>query len=109
MRRFGTVTLVLFVIIVGFASTYSCEGGSSATPGEGAVEEKTEFDVVLIDIGSEKIKVIKVVRSLTGLGLYDAKNLVESAPSNIKVGVSRKEAEEAKSQLEESGAKVELK
>ena len=74
-----------------------------------AEEEKTEFDVVLAEFGSEKIKVIKVVRALTGLGLKEAKDLVDAAPSNVKDGVSKDEAEEAKKQLEEVGAKIEIK
>lgn len=83
----------------------------AAVPGAGAaaVEEKTEFDVVLAEIGAEKIKVIKVVRSLTGLGLKEAKDLVDGTPNPVKEGVSKDEADEAKSQLEEVGAKVEIK
>jgi large subunit ribosomal protein L7/L12 len=84
----------------------------AAAPGAGpaaAAEEKTDFDVVLTEVGSEKIKVIKVVRSLTGLGLKEAKDVVDGAPSPIKEGVSKDEAEEAKNQLEEVGAKVEVK
>ncbi|MDE6107470.1 MAG: 50S ribosomal protein L7/L12, partial [Oscillospiraceae bacterium] len=82
-------------------------GGAAA--GGAAAEEKTEFDVVLTDIGAEKIKVIKVVREITGLGLGEAKALVEAAPKAIKEGVSKDEAEELKKKIEESGAKVELK
>ena len=74
-----------------------------------AAAEKTEFDVVLADFGAEKIKVIKVVREITGLGLADAKALVESAPKAIKEGASKDDAEELKKKLEEVGAKVELK
>ena len=80
-------------------------GGAAAAP----AEEKTEFDVVLTDFGAEKIKVIKVVREITGLGLGEAKALVESAPKAIKEGVSKDEAEELKKKIEETGAKVELK
>ena len=80
-----------------------------AAAGGAVEEEKTEFDVVLSDIGSEKIKVIKVVRALTGLGLKEAKDLVDSAPGNVKEGVSKDEAEEAKTQLEEVGAKIDIK
>lgn len=80
-----------------------------AAPGAAAEEEKTEFDVVLAEVGAEKIKVIKVVRSLTGLGLKEAKDLVDGAPGNVKEAVSKEEAEEAKKQLEEAGAKVEVK
>ncbi len=73
------------------------------------VEEKTEFDVELTEIGSEKVKVIKVVREVTGLGLKEAKDTVESAPKVVKEGVSKEEAEELKKKLEEVGAKVTLK
>lgn len=85
----------------------------AAVPGAavpGAVEEeKTEFSVILTATGDEKIKVIKVVRSLTGLGLKEAKDLVEGAPSPVKEGVSKDEAEDAKNQLEEVGAQIEVK
>ena len=74
-----------------------------------AVEEKTEFDVVLAEVGAEKIKVIKEVRAITGLGLAEAKAVVEAAPKAIKEGVSKEEAEALKTQLEAVGAKVELK
>lgn len=74
-----------------------------------AAEEKTEFDVILSDAGAEKIKVIKVVRALTGLGLKEAKDLVDGAPKPVKEGISKAEAEQAKKQLEEVGAKVEVK
>ena len=74
-----------------------------------AAEEKTEFDVVLADVGAEKIKVIKAVREITGLGLAEAKALVEAAPKAVKEGVSKDDAEELKKKLEEVGAKVELK
>ena len=79
-------------------------GGEAA-----AVEEKTEFDVVLADAGAKKINVIKEVRAITGLGLKEAKELVESAPKPVKEGVAKDEAEELKKKLEEAGAKVELK
>ncbi|NLX71607.1 MAG: 50S ribosomal protein L7/L12 [Clostridiales bacterium] len=84
---------------------------AAAAPGAAAPaeEEKTEFDVVLTDFGAEKIKVIKVVRELTSLGLKEAKDLVESVPKAVKEGVSKEEAEAAKAKLEEVGAKVELK
>ncbi len=74
-----------------------------------AAEEKTEFDVVLAEVGSEKIKVIKEVRAITGLGLAEAKAVVEAAPKAVKEGVSKEEAEAMKAQLEAVGAKVELK
>ncbi len=74
-----------------------------------AVEEQTEFDVVMSSFGENKVSVIKVVRALTGLGLKEAKELVESAPSTIKEGVSKDEAEDVKKQLEEAGASADLK
>jgi large subunit ribosomal protein L7/L12 len=80
-------------------------GGAAAAP----VEEKTEFTVVLAGAGEKKIEVIKEVRALTGLGLKEAKDLVEGAPKNVKEGVSKEEAEKVKAQLEKAGAKVELK
>tara|TARA_B100001123_G_C15193445_1_gene980412 strand:+ start:166 stop:540 length:375 start_codon:yes stop_codon:yes gene_type:complete len=73
-----------------------------------AAEEKSEFDVVLKDFGANKINVIKVVRGLTSLGLKDAKDLVEAAPKSVREGVTKEEAEDAKTQLEEAGATVEL-
>lgn len=80
-----------------------------AAGGEAAVEEKTEFDVVLTSVGAEKIKVIKAVRELTGLGLKEAKAAVDGAPTAIKEGVSKEDAEAAKAKLEEVGASVEVK
>ena len=74
-----------------------------------AVEEKTEFDVILKDVGSEKIKVIKAVRELTGLGLKEAKELVDGAPKTLKEGVTKEAAEEIKKKFEEVGATVEIK
>lgn len=82
---------------------------AAAAPAAEAAAEKTEFDVVLANFGAEKIKVIKAVREITGLGLADAKAKVESAPVAIKEAVSKDEAEELKAKLEEVGAKVELK
>jgi large subunit ribosomal protein L7/L12 len=87
----------------------------AAAPAAGAAaeaapaEEKTQFDVVLTSFGDQKIQVIKVVRALTGLGLKEAKDVVEGVPSSIKEGVTKDEAEDAKKQLEEAGASVELK
>jgi len=80
-------------------------GGDAAA----AAEEKTEFDIVLTAAGDKKVNVIKVVRAITGLGLKEAKDLVDGAPSTVKEGVSKAEAEDAKKQLEEAGAGVELK
>ena len=77
--------------------------------GEAAAEEKTEFDVILTSFGEKKINVIKEVRSITGLGLKEAKEAVESAPKAIKEGVSKEEAEEVKKKLEEAGASAEIK
>jgi large subunit ribosomal protein L7/L12 len=74
-----------------------------------AAEEKTEFDVVLASAGDQKIKVIKVVREITGLGLKEAKEVVDNAPKSLKEGVSKEEAEEIKAKLEEVGANVEVK
>ena len=82
--------------------------GGSGDAGE-AAEEKTEFDVILAEAGAKKINVIKEVRGITGLGLKDAKDLVEGAPKPVKEGTSKEEAEEIKSKLEAAGAKVELK
>jgi large subunit ribosomal protein L7/L12 len=89
-------------------------GGAAAGGGGGAatapvVEEKTEFDVVLKDAGGKKIQVIKVVRELTGLGLKEAKDLVDGAPQTVKAGVSKDEAAQVKAKLEEQGATVEVK
>ena len=81
-------------------------GGAAAAPAE---EEKTEFDVILTDAGDKKINVIKEVRAITGLGLKEAKDLVEGAPKAVKEGASKDEAEELKKKLEEAGATVELK
>jgi len=82
----------------------------TAAPAEAAaVEEKTEFDVILADVGAEKIKVIKVVREITGLGLKEAKDLVDNAPSPVKEGLSKEDAEEIAKKLTEVGAKIELK
>jgi len=83
-------------------------GGGAAAPAE-AAEEKTEFDVVLTDAGAQKINVIKEVRAITGLGLKEAKDLVEGAPKPVKEGVSKADAEKIKAQLEGAGAKVDLK
>jgi large subunit ribosomal protein L7/L12 len=83
--------------------------GPAAAGGEAAAEEKDEFDVILADAGAKKINVIKEVRGITGLGLKEAKELVEGAPKPVKEGVSKDEAEELKGKLEAAGAKVELK
>ncbi|ABA58790.1 50S ribosomal protein L7/L12 [Nitrosococcus oceani] len=87
---------------------------AAAAPAAGAeagaaAEEKTEFDVVLVSFGSNKVQVIKAVRSITSLGLKEAKDLVEGAPSPVKEGISKDEADEIKKQLEEAGASIEVK
>jgi large subunit ribosomal protein L7/L12 len=83
-------------------------GGGGGAPAE-AAEEKTDFNVVLTDVGDKKINVIKAVREITGLGLKEAKDAVESAPTELKTGVPTADAEEMKKKLEDAGAKVELK
>ena len=98
-EKFG-VTATAAVAVAGPAA------GGAAAP---AAEEKTEFDVILKEVGSNKIGVIKVVREVTGLGLKEAKDLVEGAPKAVKEGVAKEEAEELKKKIEASGAKVELR
>ena len=80
-------------------------GGAAAA----AVEEKTEFNVVLLEVGAQKVQVIKAVREITGLGLKEAKDLVDGAPKNVKEAIPKADAEAAKKKLEEAGAKAELK
>ena len=92
---------------VSAAAPVMVAGGAAA--GGDAAAEKTEFDVVLAEAGAQKIKVIKVVREITGLGLAEAKAVVDGAPKTVKEGASKDEAEEIKTKLEEVGAKVELK
>lgn len=87
------------------AAPVAVAGGAAA----GAAEEQTEFDVILTAAGDSKIKVVKAVREITGLGLKDAKGLVDEAPKAIKEGVAKEEAEEVKAKLEEAGASVEVK
>jgi len=84
-------------------------GGGAAGGGAAAAEEKTEFTVVLAEAGANKVSVIKAVREITGLGLKEAKDLVDGAPKPVKEGVAKADAEAAKKKLEEAGAKVELK
>jgi large subunit ribosomal protein L7/L12 len=91
---------------VGGAAPAAAAGGAAAAP---AVEEETEFDVVLREAGAKKIQVIKVVRELTGLGLKEAKDLVDGAPQTVKTGISKEEAATVKAKLEEQGATVEVK
>lgn len=94
---------------VSAAAAVAVAGPAGAAGGADAAEEKDEFDVMLKSFGAKKIGVIKVVRGITGLGLKEAKELVESAPSAIKEGVPKDEAEDIQKQLEEAGAEVELK
>lgn len=105
--------LELSELVHALEDEFGVSAAAMAAPAAGAAapaaEEKTEFDVVLENFGSEKVKVIKAVREITGLGLADAKAVVEAAPKAIKEGVSKDEAEELKKKLEEVGAKVALK
>src|SRR6516164_149618 len=94
---------------VSAAAAVAVAAAPGAAAGAAAVEEKTEFTVVLAAAGDKKIEVIKEVRALTGLGLKEAKDLVEGAPKNVKEGISKEEADKVKAQLEKAGAKVELK
>ena len=96
-----------------FGVTAAAPVAAAAAPAAGgeaaAAEEQSEFEIFLADVGEKKIDVIKAVRSITGLGLKEAKAIVDGAPSSVKEGANKDEAEQAKSQLEEAGAKVELK
>lgn len=83
--------------------------GGAAAGGEAAAEEKTEFDVIMTSFGEKKVEVIKVIRGITGLGLKEAKDLVEGAPSPVKEGVSKEDADKIKKDLEAAGAAVEIK
>ncbi len=100
--KFG-VSAAAPVAVAAAAAPGAADGGAAAA------EEKTEFDVILAEVGSQKIKVIKEVRAVTGLGLKEAKELVEGAPKPIKEAVSKEEAEKIKEQIEAVGAKVEIK
>ena len=93
----------------GVTAAAPAAAAAPAVSGEAAAEEKTEFDVVLTAAGDKKIQVIKEVRTITGLGLKDAKDLVEAAPKTIKEGVKKEEAEEIKKKVEEAGGSVEVK
>lgn len=99
-EKFGVSAQAAVAVAAGPAG-----GGEAAAP----AEEKTEFDIVLTATGDKKVNVIKVVRAITGLGLKEAKDLVDGAPSTVKEAASKQDAEEAKKQLEEAGASVELK
>jgi large subunit ribosomal protein L7/L12 len=94
---------------VSAAAAVSAAPAAAAASAAPAEEEKTEFDVILKDSGEKKVNVIKVVRTLTGLGLKEAKDLVDGAPSTVKEGISKADAADAKKQLEEAGATVEVK
>ena len=100
--RFGVTAAAPMAV----AAAPGAGGGAAA---EEAAEEQTEFDVILKSAGGQKIQVIKVVRSLTSLGLKEAKDLVDGAPSELKKGITKEEAEEIKTKLEEAGAEVEVK
>jgi large subunit ribosomal protein L7/L12 len=110
----GLTVLELSELVKEFEEKFGVSAQATVVAGAGAVgeeevEEQTEFDVVLTGIGAKKINVIKVVRSVTGLNLKDAKSAVEGVPSTIKEAVSKEEAEELKKKFEEAGATVELK
>ncbi len=94
---------------VSAAAPVAAVAAAPGAGGEAAAEEKTEFDVVMTSFGGNKVAVIKAVRALTGLGLKEAKDAVEGAPTPVKEGVSKDEAEDVKKQLEEAGASVEVK
>ena len=94
-----------FGVSAAAAAAPAAGGGGGAA----AVEEKTDFNVVLLEAGAQKVQVIKAVRELTGLGLKEAKDLVDGAPKNVKEGLPKADAEAAKKKLEDAGAKVELK
>ena len=99
---------MLWVILLG-VSAAAVAAAPAAGGAAAAAEAQTAFDVVLAEAGANKVAVIKAVRGATGLGLKEAKDLVESAPANLKEGVSKEEAEALKKELEEAGAKVEIK
>ena len=110
----GLTVLELSELVHALEDTFGVSAAAVAAPAAGAaaaapVEEKTEFDVVMTSFGAEKIKVIKEVRSITGLGLAEAKAMVEGVPAKIKEGISKEDAEALKAQLEAVGATVEIK
>lgn len=114
----GMTVIELSELVKQFETEFGVSAAAAvvAAPTNGAAaeaaapeEEKTEFDVVLVDAGASRIKVIKTVREMTGLGLKEAKELVEAAPTPIREKVSKEEADKAKETLEESGAKIEIK
>ena len=110
----GMTVMDLNDLVKAFEEKFGVSAASLAVAAPGAaaaapVEEKTEFDVVLLEAGAKKVEVIKVVRAATGLGLKEAKDLVDGAPKAVKEGASKADAEALKKQLEEAGAKVEIK
>ena len=115
LEEIDSLTVVeLAELVKGIEEKYGVTAAAVAAPAAGAgaaagAAEKSEFDVVLTDAGSNKIAVIKVVRDVTGLGLKEAKDLVDGAPKTVKEGVSKEEAEELKAKFVEAGATVELK
>ena len=115
LEEIDSLTVVeLSELVKGIEEKYGVSAAAVAAPAaggaaEGGAAEKSEFDVVLTDVGANKIAVIKVVRDATGLGLKEAKELVDSAPKAVKEGVSKDEAEELKAKFVEAGATVELK
>jgi large subunit ribosomal protein L7/L12 len=116
LEAVGAMTVMeLNDLVKAFEEKFGVSAASMAiaAPGAGgaaaAVEEKTEFDVILTGAGDNKVNTIKVVRTITGLGLKEAKDLVDGAPKNVKEGIAKADADAAKKKLEEAGAKVELK
>lgn len=114
LEAVGSLTVMeLNDLVKAFEEKFGVSAAAVAVAGPAgaaaAVEEKTEFDVVLTAAGEQKVGVIKVVRAITGLGLKEAKDIVDGAPKTIKEGVSKAEAEDIQKQLEEAGAKVEIK
>ncbi len=110
----GMTVMDLNDLVKAFEEKFGVSAASMAVAAPGAaaaapVEEKTEFDVVLLEAGAKKVEVIKVVRAATGLGLKEAKDVVDGAPKAVKEGASKADAEALKKQLEEAGAKVEIK
>lgn len=117
LEAVGAMTVMeLNDLVKAFEEKFGVSAASMAAPAAGgggaaaaAVEEKTEFNVVLLEAGANKVSVIKAVRELTGLGLKEAKDLVDGAPKPVKEGISKADAEALKKQLEDAGAKVEVK
>ena len=115
LEAVGAMTVMeLNDLVKAFEEKFGVSAASLAVAAPGAaaaapVEEKTEFDVVLLEAGAKKVEVIKVVRAATGLGLKEAKDVVDGAPKAVKEGASKADAEALKKQLEEAGAKVEIK